>query len=250
MSQPEQQADGAEPTRDHVAGRSAPGHSSKSLDPRAHRLEPPRYGRYVGLLALVILALITLNTILTKPNGATGVAPGHELPPFAAPLASGDLSGAVDVATAADQGSAGRVPACQERGPQILNLCELYERGPVVLALFVNGGSCPAVVSDMQSLRRSFPGVQFAAVAIKADRRAVRALIRRRGLSLPIGLDGDGRLLPLYKVASCPQVSFAYPGGIVQSRALLSRPSYGTLHRRVSELVAAARARGWRGPSR
>src|SRR5207247_4960952 len=104
-------------------------------------------------------------------------------------LALGDLRGAADVATRADQGSAGRVPACQERGPQILNLCELYERGPVVLALFVNAGSCPAVVSDMQALAPSFPGVQFAAVAIKANRRGVRALIGKRGLSLLLGLD-------------------------------------------------------------
>ena len=215
-----------------------------------HRLEVPRYGRYVGLLALVILALITLNTILTKPNGATGVAPGHRLPPFATPLALGSLSGAADIATVAGEGSAGRVPSCKERGPQILNVCQLYEQGPVVLALFVDAGSCPAVLSDMQSLAPSFPGVQFAAVAIKGSRAALRRLIRSRGLTLPVGIDSDGRLLALYKVASCPQVSFAYPGGTVQSRALLSRPSYATLRRRVSELVSAAQARGWTVPTR
>jgi hypothetical protein len=64
---------------------------------------------------------------------------------------------------------------------------------------------------------------------------------------LPVGIDGDGAVATLYQVASCPQVSFAYPGGVVQSAALLSRPSRAVLRTRLSELVAAARARGWRG---
>jgi hypothetical protein len=208
---------------------------------------PPRYGRYVGLLALVIVALITVNTIVTKPNGDKGIEPGHPLPPFAVPLALGNVVGDADIASSADQGVAGRVPACQERGAQILNVCQLYERGPVVLALFVDSGSCPAVVSDLQALVPSFPGVQFAAVAIKGERAALRRLVRTRGLSLPVGVDRDGALAGLYKVASCPQVTFAYPGGIVQSSAILSRPAPATLRARVSALLAASRARGWRG---
>ena len=155
---------------------------------------PPHYGRYVGLLALVIVALITVNTIVTKPNGDKGIEPGHPLPPFAVPLALGNVVGDADIASGADQGAAGRVPACQERGAQILNVCQLYERGPVVLALFIDSGSCPAVVSDLQALVPSFPGVQFAAVAIKGERAALRRLVRTRGLSLPVGVDRDGAL--------------------------------------------------------
>jgi hypothetical protein len=48
-------------------------------------------------------------------------------------------------------------------------------------------------------------------------------------------------------VASCPQISFAYPGGIVQSKALLVTPSLAELRGRVASLVAASRARGWKG---
>jgi hypothetical protein len=215
-----------------------------------NRSEPPagpRYGRYAGLLALLILLLITVNTIVTKPNGARGIEPGHRLAPFAAPLALGTLNGDANVATGPDEGARGRVPACAVRGPQILNICQLYERGPVVLALFVDAGSCPAILSDLQALAPSFPGVQFAGVAIKGSRGPLRALVRSRGLTMPVGIDRDGVLAGLYKVASCPQVTFAYPGGVVQSRALLARPALATLRARVSELVAAARARGWRG---
>jgi hypothetical protein len=201
----------------------------------------------VGLLALVILALITFNTIITKPNGAKGVEPGRALPPFAVPLVLGNLSGDADIAAHAGEGRRGNVPACQERGPQILNICQLYERGPVVLALFLNAGSCAAILGDLQSLAPSFPGVQFSAVALKGDRKQLRRLVLTRGLRLPVGLDRDGSLLALYKVATCPQVTFAYPGGVVQSAALLTRPPIATLRARVSELVAASRARGWRG---
>jgi hypothetical protein len=214
-------------------------------EPRA----APRYGRYAGLLALLILALITINTIATKPNGVKGIAPGEQLPPFAVPLALGSLTGDADTATRANEGAAGRVPACQERGPQILNICQLYESGPVVLALFVDSGSCPAVLADMQAVSTGFPRVRFAAVAIKGERPQVRRLIRSRGLSMPVGIDSDGALAALYKVATCPQLTFAYPGGAVQSKAMLRRPSRAALRERVKQLVAASRARGWRGPA-
>jgi len=204
----------------------------------------PRYGRYAGVVGLLIVVLLGVNAALSKHGGAAGVAPGHQLPPFAVPLATGSLEGDANVATALGQGAAGRVPACTVRGPQILNICELYEQGPVVLALFVDGGSCPDVLTDMQTLAPSFPDVRFAAVAIKGSREALRRVIHTRRLTLPVGIDSDGALAPLYQLASCPQVNFVYPGGVVQSSALLVRPPLPELRARVSELLAAARARG------
>ncbi len=233
-------------TSEPARGASEPGSPPAGRSP----ISPaslPHYGRYAGLLAIVILVLITINTITTKPNGVKGLAPGERMPPFAVPLALGSLVGDADTARHADEGSAGRVPACQERGSQILNLCELYEGGPVLLALFVDGGSCADVLGEMQALAPSFPGVRFAAVAIKNGRSEVRSLIRKRGLTYPVGLDSDGALAALYKVATCPQLTFAYPGGEVQSAAILSRPSRATLRARLSELVAASHARGWKG---
>jgi hypothetical protein len=195
----------------------------------------------VGLLALVVLVLITVNTIVTKPNGAKGVEPGHAIPPFAAPLALGTLSGDVNVATHAGEGSAGRTPACAVHGPGVLNVCALYRGRPLVLALFVDAGSCPDVLGQMQTLAGAFPAVNFAAVAIKGERGPLLTLIRKRGLtSVRVGIDRDGVLASLYRVASCPQVSFVLPGGVVQSPALLDTPSPRALRARVTELVAAA----------
>jgi len=209
----------------------------------------PRYARYAGLLGLAIAALVLISTLLAKSNDAAGVPPGHRLPPFAAPLALGSLKGEANIATRAHEGADGNVPACAVRGAQILNVCQLYEQGPVVLALFVDGASCPTVLGRMQALMRSFPGVRFAAVAIGGGRAQIRKLVRVRGLSMPVGLDKDGALATLYKVFSCPQVNFALPGGVVQSKALLQTPTLAALRARVSALVSAARARGWREPS-
>jgi hypothetical protein len=207
-----------------------------------------RYGRWVGVLALVLLGLITLNTILTPAREAGGLPPGTHLPPFAVPLVTGTLRGDADVATRPNEGAAGRRPACAERGPQILNVCQLYEAGPVVLALFVYSGGCEAVLGEEQALAREFPGVRFAAVSIMGDRGVLRALVRARGLRFPVGLDADGAVALLYHTTSCPQVTFAYPGGVTQGRALLAHPTLAALRARVRALLAGARARGWRPP--
>jgi hypothetical protein len=197
---------------------------------------PPRYGRYVGLLAILILVLITLNTVLTKSNGIGGLAVGESLPPFAVPLASGDKTGDANVATD------GPHPACSVRKPGVLNICELEEQGPVVLALFVEG--CSGVLSDMQALAPSFPKVRFAAVALRGSRGAIAKLVRSHGLSFPVGWDHFGDLAALYRVATCPQITFAVRGGAVQSKTLLNRPSRATLRSRVAGLLAASEAQG------
>jgi hypothetical protein len=207
-----------------------------------------RYGRYVGVLGVLIVVLIVINGALTHSNGVGGIEPGHRLAPFAVPLVLGEVNGDADIATHADEGEAGKRPACAVRGTGILNICELYERGPVVLALFVDAGSCPRVLSDLQALAPYFPGVRFAGVALKGERGPLRRLMRARRLSIPIGFDRDGALASLYNVVSCAQVTFAYPGGVVQSRPLLEGPSLATLRARVSELVQAARERGSRPP--
>jgi hypothetical protein len=203
--------------------------------------DPPRYGRYVALLAILILIFITLNTVLTKPNGAGGVGPGEAMPPFAVPLATGGLPGDANVATT------GPHTACTVRKPGVLNICELYEQGPVVLALFVDGGSCTRVLSEMQTLAPEYPKLRFAAVSIMGDRRSLRRLVAQRHLSFPVGLDDKGDLAALYRLATCPQVTFALRGGTVESKALLNPQSLATMRARVAELAAAGPAGGASG---
>ena len=134
------------------------------------------------------------------------------------PLARGTLVGDANIATHAHEGESGEVPACSVRGRQVLNICELNEQGPVVLALFVNGGSCPACWASCRRSRASFPGVRFAAVAIKGDRARLRRLIAPHGPHASRSASTPTARWPRStKSVSCPQVSFVYPGGVVQS---------------------------------
>lgn len=153
----------------------------------------------------------------------------------------------MNVATHPDQGSAGNVPACSVRGPKVLNICQEWEHGPIVLALFVNGSACTGVLSEMEQLRAEFPSVRFVAVALKGERTAVRSTIHQMHLTYPVGLDPDGILAGLYALASCPQVTFTYPGGTVQRPALTVTPTLAQLRTHVRELVEASAKRKGEG---
>jgi hypothetical protein len=217
---------------------SLPDEQQRAVAPR-----PPRYGRYVALLAVVILVLITVNTLVTKPNGVTGVLPGERVPPFAVPLVLGTVEGDADIAVHAHEGQRGNIAACSLRRSGVLNICQLYEHEPVVLALFIDDGSCPNVLGTLQKLVPSFPAVHFAAVSLKGSRSSLRRLVAKDGLTMPVGFDRKGDLLTLYKVATCPQLTFILPGGKARGKALLTNPSVAELRSRIEDLVAASKAR-------
>jgi hypothetical protein len=175
----------------------------------------------VGVVVVFAIAYITLNTLRTDAPGSRGVPVGSQLPPFAAPLATSRLEGDANLATEPDQGGQGNRPACSVRGPDIVNSCQLAERGPVVLAFTAaRAGTCDRQIDVLQRMRSRYPDVQFAAVAIRGDRDDLRALIRRRGWTLPVAYDHDGGVANAYAVAICPTVTFAYRGGKVQSTSL------------------------------
>jgi hypothetical protein len=210
---------------------------------------PPRTSRYGWIIAvafLVWLAYITINTLRTDSPGSRGLPGGEPLPPFAAPLATSNLRGDANVATKRDQGRAGKRPACSVRGPEILNSCELAEKGPVVLAFYASraGKACARQLDAFELARRRFPGVQFAALAIRGDRTELRRRIRDSGWGFPIGHDEDGVVSNLYGVAGCPTTTLAYPGGIVM-RSYVGPLQGGKLAGALRRLETGARRRGW-----
>lgn len=208
-----------------------------------------RTGWFVGVVGILFLGVVLVNGIRSKGPGSEGVTEGAPMPAFAAPLALSDLEGDVNIATKPDQGEAGNVPACRLRGNRILNVCQLYERGPVVLAFAATRGKeCIRQLDTMQGARGRHPGVQFAAVSIRGDRGDLRDLVRRRGWTFPVGHDRDGVLANLYAVAVCPLVTFALPGGKVTDTSL-GEVGPAELDRRVRALEAAARKQGWKPPA-
>jgi hypothetical protein len=200
------------------------------------------------VVVVLLLAYISLNTLRSDGPGSEGVRPGARLPPFAAPLAAGAVQGDVNVARRAGQGAAGRRPACDVRGPGILNVCALWERGPVVLAFVATrGGRCTAELDALEGARGAHPGVQFAAVSIRGDRAQLRALVRRHGWRFPVAYDRDGVLANVYGVAVCPHLTYALPGGRVTATSVGTLDGAG-LERRIGALEREARAAGWRPP--
>ena len=152
-----------------------------------------RPGTIVGVLAVAPIAYISFNSITTEGPGSRGVEAGSELPAFAVPLALSDLEGDADMS------------GVRVRGSEILNVCELTERGPVVLAFFAEPiERCDDQIDVLDRLRSRFPEVQFAAVAIRRrPRRPARARARAR-LGLPVGHDQDGAVANAYAVADLP----------------------------------------------
>lgn len=173
-----------------------------------------RYGWIAVVAGLAIVAYITLNTLSTSGPGSRGPVPGSRLPPFAAPLATGDLVGDANVAPRAGDGA--RVAACDVRDRRALNSCALTRRGPAVLAFFATPDSgCRAQLDAIERVANRHPGVAFAAVAIRGDRGELRRLVRRRGWTFPVAYDRDGAVANLYGIAVCPTLVFAHRGGRV-----------------------------------
>jgi hypothetical protein len=179
-------------------------------------------GWLVGVVAVVVLAYITINSLRSEGVGPGGLDRGAELPPFAMPLAAGAKSGDANVFPGPGKGPEGEPPACTVRGADILNVCELSERGPVVLAFVVTrSGDCARQVDVLDRVAARVPGVEFAAVAVREDRERLRRLIRERGWRVPVGYDHDGAVGNLYGLGVvCPLLTFAGRDGRVAGAEL------------------------------
>ncbi len=163
-----------------------------------------RYTWFLGVVAFLLLALVTINSLSSEGVRGGGPQPGDELHLFAVPLAEApprpDEDAQVD-----------EKKVCRVRGPGILNVCELRERGPVVLALFpTEGERCRGVLRQLQRMAPRFPGVSFAAVGSAGERRDLAG-----DWSFPVGWDKDRAVASVYGLVGCPQITFARRGGRV-----------------------------------
>jgi hypothetical protein len=203
-------------------------------------------GWIVAFVAFLALVYITVNTLRTTGPGSTGPAAGAQLPEFAAPLVLSDLEGDANVAIRPDQGAAGARPACTIDDPRALNVCRLVRERPLVLAFLTAGADrCVDELDAIEAVAPRFPGVAFAAVAIRGDRDELRDLVRKRGWSFPVAHDRDGAVANIYGVAVCPTVVLAHRGGEVMESALgdeVATPA--RLARKVRKLRAEPPARG------
>jgi len=172
----------------------------------------------VPFLLVALLGWVTLNTITGDSPGSKGLPAGAKLPPFAMPLSSSSCHGRCDanVATRSGQGAAGPRPACAVRRADVLNSCELAERGPLVLAfVFEPVRACRDQLDVLDRVRARHPDVAFAAIDVRADGASARRLAQAGGWKLPVAYDHDAAVADEYAVVVCPTIVFARRGGIV-----------------------------------
>jgi thiol-disulfide isomerase/thioredoxin len=169
------------------------------------------YRWMIGIFGLVLVIAISIYQFASHGIGTPGVAAGQRLHFFVAPLATSHLNL-----------PANANPRCDPAHPnrQGLNVCG---RTPIVLAFFAIGsGDCERQVGTLQALSREFAAsaVQFAAVAVRGGPSETAKLVRKRGWTIPVGYDEDGRIGDIYGIAVCPIVELAYRGGIVAQRLI------------------------------
>ena len=178
----ERRARGRRRSAPAAGGGGARGRRMSAPGPPRPPAGTSRYTWIVGVLVVLGLAYITLNTLGTEKPGSRGVPNGSKLPPFAVPIATSKLKGDAQVDPS---------KACKVRGSDVLNSCQLAERGPVVLAFFATRSKrCEQQVDVIERVRRRFPDVGFAAV-VGARRPRRRA---RPGAQARLG--DAGRLRP------------------------------------------------------
>lgn len=213
------------PRPEPPAAAEAPGAAPFTPGPPRPPARASNFTWLLGVVCILGLAYITLNTLRTDAPGSEGVAVGKQLPPFAAPLASSerrcDGDELCNANVSREAGDEVRRAACDVSLPDVLNVCALARRGPVALAFIASRSArCQEQVDVLERVRRRFPGVQFAAVSVRGDRGELREMIRRRRWTLPVAHDTNGAVSNAYAVAICPTITFARRGGRVQSTSL------------------------------
>jgi len=174
-----------------------------------------RPGLLIAVFVGALLTWVTFNSIVTESKGSRGLEAGQSLPPFAMPLSTSSCRGRCDanVATKPEQGAAGTRPACEVRGPDVLNSCVLAEGGPFVLAfVFAPVARCRDQIPVLERVAARHRDVEFRIVAVRADAAQARSLHS----NLPVGYDHDGAVANEYAVVICPTITYVARGGRVE----------------------------------
>jgi hypothetical protein len=173
--------------------------------PPAKPLSTNRYTWFLGIVAILLIALVTINSLGSEGVSSGGPNAGEDLIVFAVPLASAPSRPDEDA-------NVDRKQVCDGvRGAGVLNLCTISRRGPVALALFpTEAEECRTVLAQFDRVARQASGVQLVAVGSRGDRAVLRG-----GHAFPVGWDKDGAVASLYGLVGCPQITFAERGGKV-----------------------------------
>lgn len=237
--EPEQPDETPAEEADPVQHRLDPDAAVEQQRRRSQRRQLPQpvidtrpYRWAIGIFGIALVIVISVVEFATHGAANAGVQPGHKLIQFAAPIATSNLVGDVQLDDPCRFGTfEGRA----------VNTCVLEKRGPLVIAFFVPGVSvCEREVDTLQQLSTRFRSVQFVAVAASSSQATTAKDVRSHHWTIPVAYDRDGALAELYGVELCPMLELAERGGVV--RSLLFGDNWATsakLAGKVSALVGA-----------
>jgi hypothetical protein len=197
-----------------------------SDEPRAFR-PGSRYSIFVGIAFLVVVVVATVNTFSTEESGILGAdedQAGMPLQEFAVPELLGSLEGDANVfqddcetsETPCPEDET-RTPACEVDLPEVIRICDYFDRPLALSFWFTRGADCLPTQDDFDALARRYRDrVNFVSINVRDDRDEARDIVTERGWEVPVGYDADGAVSNLYRVGVCPTVAFVYPGGILR----------------------------------
>jgi thiol-disulfide isomerase/thioredoxin len=213
-----------------------------------------RYSAIVGVLFVVFLIIVGINTLGGDEGGILGVnetAVGEPVPMFAVPDAKGAVEGDANVAQRSCAVSERpcpperrQTPACEVEGEGIIRVCDLYAERPLVISFwFTRGADCEPQQDVVDAVAERYGGrVSFLSLDVRDKRDMVRRLIEQRGWGMPVGHDADGAVANLFQVGGCPTFAYVYPGGVLMEASVGKLDERG-LTSKVNQLVAASRRR-------
>ena len=185
-----------------------------------------RYSAFVGLAFLALIVIAAINTFESNEGGVLGADEtqvGEPVPEFAVPeLIGGEDADAnvyqddcesSEVPCPADEQ---RTPACEVDVPNVIRICDLFDRPLVLSFWFSTPAECPPTQDVVDNAARRYGGrVNFLSLAVRGDREELADIVAERDWELPVGWDRDGAVSNLYRVGVCPTVAFVLPGGIL-----------------------------------
>ena len=196
------------------------------------------YAVAVGIIFLIVIVIVSVNTISNKP---IGLKTGGRLPQFAAPSATGTINKDANVDPK---------KACAVKGRNAIRICDYFNRPLVMVAWFTKGcDSCRAQLDAVETIRRRFPNVAFLGLDIKDSLSNAGNEVRKHNWGFPMALDRDGAVSGLYGVVVGPTTFFVFPKGILMGKAY-GELDQAQLTRKVEALVKESRRREGSGTRR
>jgi hypothetical protein len=214
-----------------------------------------RYSVFVGIAFLIVAVVATVNTFRTEEGGILGAdedEAGMPLPEFAVPELLGSTEGDANVfqddcetSETPCPESESRTPACEVDLPEVIRICDFFDRPLALSFWFTRGADCLPTQDDFDALASRYRDrVNFLSINVRDDRDEARDIVTERGWEVPVGYDADGAVSNLYRVGVCPTVAFVYPGGILRDAKIGSEElSPEQMEAEVEALITESRLR-------